>query len=461
MVLAGLAFFLALAVSLDFPRTALGFKGDEATYYSLTYSLARDGDMAFKREDLVRVWEEFSAPEGIFLKRGSQLHVERRSGFPFFGVVGTPDPAPDRLYFGKSYIYPLFAAPFVRIFGTSGFLVFHSLLLALCTAAGYSFLVARGSRPTAAAAFAAVFIFGSIAPVYFFWLTPEFFNLTLVFLAVFVWAYKFAEAPPVRSGRLQRFLTSPASDLLAAVLLGLATFSKPTHILAALPLFLWPLFQRRWWRVVCSAPVSPLTVVALFLVNVAATGEANYQGGDRKTFYSSSGFPVRQPLGDVRQQRAAVATGACRRRSCSSATPRSFSRGTSCTSSLAVQRPRPVLLPRRARRPAVSCPACGAAAVAVVRRAGSGGRRRRLACLHAIHLLGRRRPGRQPLLPQLLSAVSLPRAAAAQRGPALVALVIGALFIAKVTLNPFYSSFHPGEHAKAAHCGCSRSSGRC
>ena len=33
--------------------------------------------------------------------------------------------------------------------------------------------------------------------------------------------------------------------------------------------------------------------------------------------------------------------------------------------------------------------------------------------------------------------------------PALIALAIGALFIAKVTLNPFYSSFHPGEHAKA------------
>ena len=41
MVLAGLAFFLALAVSIDYPRTALGFKGDEATYYSLTYSIAR------------------------------------------------------------------------------------------------------------------------------------------------------------------------------------------------------------------------------------------------------------------------------------------------------------------------------------------------------------------------------------------------------------------------------------
>ena len=27
--------------------------------------------------------------------------------------------------------------------------------------------------------------------------------------------------------------------------------------------------------------------------------------------------------------------------------------------------------------------------------------------------------------------------------------MIGAIFIAKVTLNPFYSSFHPGDHAKA------------
>ena len=105
--------------------------------------------------------------------------------------------------------------PSYRVFGTSGFLVFHSLLLALCVAAGYSFLVARGSRPAAAAAFAAVFIFASIAPVYFFWLTPGgFFNLTLVFVGVFLWAYKLAAiheadgSRPVSSASFR----SPASD---------------------------------------------------------------------------------------------------------------------------------------------------------------------------------------------------------------------------------------------------------
>ncbi len=34
-------------------------------------------------------------------------------------------------------------------------------------------------------------------------------------------------------------------------------------------------------------------------------------------------------------------------------------------------------------------------------------------------------------------------------GVALVPWVVGGLFTAKITLNPFYSSFHPHEHAKA------------
>jgi hypothetical protein len=47
---------VGFALSVDFPRAARGFKGDEATYYSLTYSLARDFDFAYTRADLIRVW---------------------------------------------------------------------------------------------------------------------------------------------------------------------------------------------------------------------------------------------------------------------------------------------------------------------------------------------------------------------------------------------------------------------
>ena len=38
---------LALAVIVDFPKPRTGFKGDDATYYSLGHSLARDCDFAF------------------------------------------------------------------------------------------------------------------------------------------------------------------------------------------------------------------------------------------------------------------------------------------------------------------------------------------------------------------------------------------------------------------------------
>src|SRR6478672_13545120 len=75
---------VGFALSVDFPRAAHGFKGDEATYYTLSYSLARDYDFAYTRADLVRVWDEFpTGPEGIFLKRGRHLVLRRTPGFPW------------------------------------------------------------------------------------------------------------------------------------------------------------------------------------------------------------------------------------------------------------------------------------------------------------------------------------------------------------------------------------------
>ena len=38
------------------------------------HSLAEDGDMTYRREDLARVWREFpSGPVGVFLKRGRDV----------------------------------------------------------------------------------------------------------------------------------------------------------------------------------------------------------------------------------------------------------------------------------------------------------------------------------------------------------------------------------------------------
>jgi len=297
---------LGFALSTDLPKSSQGFKGDEATYYSLAHSLADDGDFEYRREDLVRVWEELPGPEGIFLKRGRTVDVRFTGRFPFVDLVKGPDPDANRLYFAKSYIYPLAAAPFVWLVGTSGFLVLHALLLALDFGAAYRFLVARRVPEGVAAGYALAFFGASVVPVYFVWLAPELFNLSLTMYAGFFWAYKEAarERPP-RPGRFERFLRSDRSDFAAAVLLGLATFSKPPHVMLMLPILAMAAYRRRWRHGLAIGVVFAAMTGALFVANLAITGDLNYQGGDRKTFYGRpapgstyvgpSGFPFASP----------------------------------------------------------------------------------------------------------------------------------------------------------------------
>ncbi len=155
-----------LGFSVDFSRAAFGFQSDEATYYLMTYSIVSDGDFAYKREDLVRTYREFpSGPNGIFLKRGRVLQVNVDGSAPFVHVRALPDPDTTELFYGKNYIYPLFSAPFVALFKTNGFLVFHALLLGLILLAGYLFLNAR-MPPLLALVLSAGFLMASVAPAY-------------------------------------------------------------------------------------------------------------------------------------------------------------------------------------------------------------------------------------------------------------------------------------------------------
>jgi hypothetical protein len=289
------AVLFAWALSVNYPKASYGFFSDASTYYGLGHSLADDGDFEFRREDLVRVWREFpSGPEGIFLKRGSDPDLRIDGAAPFVHVDVKPDADPSRLYFAKSFIYPLFAAPFIRLFGTNGFLVLHVLVLLVSFVCAYAFLVAR-SQPAAALVFALAFVFVSVAPVYLVWLTPDLFNLGLVTLGYFFWLYKEVTNPQTPSGRTRSvWLVGPRTDLVAALWLGLATFSKPTHVLLMFPVLGLFALRRQWRRgFVCGLAFSAV-VLGLFGANIAITGEYNYQGGDRKTFYAggeSKGFP--------------------------------------------------------------------------------------------------------------------------------------------------------------------------
>jgi hypothetical protein len=435
---------LGIAASVDFPRAGLGFKGDEATYYMLGHSLARDRDFAYERKDLARVWEEYHAPEGVFLKRGKDVNFAVDRSFPYVHWRKTDDAVRTRLYFGKSYIYPLMAAPFVWAFGTSGFLVFHALLLTLSLWLSYLWLSARGSEPRAAAAFAFVFLLASVTPVYFVWLTPEIFNFTVVLGAMFLWSYKEV------ARATYRIMGGASSDYLAAVLVGIVTFSKPTHAPLIAPLVLLAVSRRQWRRAFGIAIVFAAVTAGLYGLNAAITGEFNYQGGYRKTFYSSIGFPFAngretfESIGNVHGRSDVLVDTIANRDTLhvflknigyfvfgrySGLVPYFF------PGMLALG----FFLARRRYRLTWQWLLVGTLAIETFALlfitpytwAGGGGPigNRYYLSFYPLFLF---------LMPPVMSVA-----------PALVALTVGALFTAKLVFNPFWSSFNPAEHPKS------------
>ncbi len=162
-------FSLGFSLFANIPALQKNFLfADEAIYFSMTQSLAQDGDIEYTRKDLIRYYKAFNAgPLGIFLKKGKN----------------------NRIYFAKSFAYPLFAAPFVKLFGCNGFFVFHSLILLLILLMGF-YYYSQSKSSSFSLLLIFTFLFASITAVYILWMTPDFFNLFLVFCVLFLWLYK-------------------------------------------------------------------------------------------------------------------------------------------------------------------------------------------------------------------------------------------------------------------------------
>lgn len=436
-----------LALSVDFPRAALGIQSDEATYYMMGHSLAEDGDLTYRREDLVRVWKEFpSGPTGVFLKKGTDvLEAGLMRRWPFVWTRTQDDPDQSRLFYGKSFIYPLFAAPFVKVLGTNGFLVLHALLLALVTWCAYLFLHAR-MPAVPAALLVGAFVMATVVPVYFVWITPELFNFSLGLLAYFCWLYK-EVAPDAHIPRRMRWLTAGRSDLASAVLLGIATFSKAWSAFLFPPIVLWLLWKRRYARAAAASALFLAVALGLFGINMAISGEWNYQGGERNTFVyefpfqsATSSFDVGtekardEALGEVIFNRSVVWTNLVHNLwwffsgRYAGLIPYYFP-AVFALAAFALSRR------RRAWQYFALLGALGQIAVMVVivpytwnGGGGSVGNRYFMGAYGAFFFL----------LPPL-----------ARTWTAVVPWAVGGLFVAPLVLNPFVTSFKPGDHAKS------------
>ncbi len=260
------AVFLGFALSADLPALHAGFlAADQATYFSIAQSLAYDHDLEYTKKDLIRYKERFWAgPQGLFLKR-----------------VMTP--AGEKLYFAKSMAYALFAAPFVRIFGANGPIVFHALLVALLLLMGLAFFSLH-NRPGLSLLRIMTYLCASVAGAYALWIAPDFFNLFCVFTVLFLWLYKHRRteggtAPrrktPGRkswSGRWTAFLLSDASDYGAAAVAGIVAYAKPPNVAVFDPLLLWTILKKRPGKALVLVLVFTVSFGALFGTNVLPTG---------------------------------------------------------------------------------------------------------------------------------------------------------------------------------------------
>ncbi|MBN2381246.1 hypothetical protein JXQ70_00045 [bacterium] len=269
---------LSLTLNVRSPFPYFYFFSDEATYYSMTYSLAYDQDLDYTREDLERVCFEWAdGPTGIFLKKTET----------------------GRITFGKSYLYPLLAAIPVRLFGSNGFL----MLNLFC----FWFMVFMGSRhlcrqqtPLMSFLFAFLYFFLSTTWVFVFWVHPEITVMTLIMTALFLWF----------DGPYRTVVFEWARLAGIALCLGLATFAKITNAIFLVPILLdlvltpaspaMPAPRPSWKRHLPNSLKSfgllmlcVLTVWSLFGFNKISTGDWNYQWGERKGFARE--FPFEEP----------------------------------------------------------------------------------------------------------------------------------------------------------------------
>lgn len=273
IILAVFLFSLGFSLFINLPVVNQHFLfADQAVYYALTQSIAHDLDLEYTRKDLIRYYHDFNAgPQGIFLKKARN----------------------DKIFYAKSWAYSLFAAPFVRMFGYNGIYVFHSVLLLIVMVLGYAYFSLANS-PLTSISYLLTFLFGSVAGVYYLWISPDFFNFCVVFILYFLWIYKIkrretpAPGPALETSR--SFLLSPGTDYLAACLVGLAVFSKPPNIVLMAPLVLFALSERKFFKALVLSVVFILTIGLLFGANYLLTSDWNYQGGERKTFIEK--FPL-------------------------------------------------------------------------------------------------------------------------------------------------------------------------
>jgi len=278
-------FLLLLGATASKGKLPGHFIADEAAYYMMTESLARDGDLRFTPEDLERTCRDWpNGPEGVILKTtdGGQT-----------------------VWYGKLYLYSLVAVPFYLVLGARGFVFLNLLMLLVMSAMGYRYLE-RGavdeSGRNRALAFALTFFLLSASFSYAFWFQPEVFNIFLVFCGCYFAFPPLSPATGMSTGAGDKTSGNPIwRIILAAGFLALAASMKPVSLLY-LPLLLAgmrPLKPGGFRKLLVAGVFVLLAAGAYHGISRFAGGGWSPYRGDRRSFNHESGYPGQRPAEEL------------------------------------------------------------------------------------------------------------------------------------------------------------------
>jgi hypothetical protein len=236
-------FLLLFPLTQLTPGSPTSLKADEAAYYMMALSLAHDRDLVLGLEDVDRLFAEFP------YRWASNLIVMTDDGWR-------------TSYYGKPYLYSLFAAPFAALWGANGLLVFNMALFLGMIWLGTLYL-SRFNDFGLAALFSSLFFLLSSAFAYVFWIQTEVFNMAAVALACFFLFHR-PEGP-----------VAPWRAVASGAALALAAYNKPVFLALALPL-LFLLFRTpgRWRNLGLWIGGLALSFAAVAGLAVALTGHA-------------------------------------------------------------------------------------------------------------------------------------------------------------------------------------------
>lgn len=256
-------FLLLFPLALGKPGLPTHLKADEAAYYLMSLSLARDGDLQAEVRDIDRLFQEYP------YQPVNNLILMTRDGWR-------------TVFFGKPYIYSLLAAPFARLFGADGLFFFNALLMVAMIWMGASYLT-RFNPDGTAALYSCGFFLLSAGFAYLFWIQPEVFNMAAVAACLFF-------GLPRDENTTSTDRRSLVLAAISAAALILAVYNKP--MLAAVGIApMWAYVRHRNWRTAGAwLAGAALCLLLVCGISLALTGTPSaYLGVQR------SGFTVCEP----------------------------------------------------------------------------------------------------------------------------------------------------------------------